>query len=97
RLASAGANEVKVWEAQTGRELLSFKEPRIICVAFSPDGKHLAGSVAAGLKVWEAETGKELLFVKDARGGAYPSFSLAYSPDGKRLARGSKVWDAQTG
>jgi WD40 repeat protein/serine/threonine protein kinase len=88
-------SEVKVWDAQTGQELLTVKGPGIVgSVAFSPDGKH----VASGSKVWDAQTGQELLDLKgkgDTR--------VAYSPDGKRLASASpddktvKVWDAQTG
>ena len=46
RLASAsGDKTVKVWDAQTGKELLSLKrsDPRnVYSVAFSPDGKRLA-------------------------------------------------------
>jgi len=49
--------------------------------------------------VWDAETGKELLIVTGRSG--YVD-SVAWSPDGKRLATGSqdksaKVWDATTG
>jgi WD40 repeat protein len=45
--------------------------------------------------VWDAQTGQELLSLKGA------GSSVAYSPDGKRLATSSgnavEVWDAQTG
>jgi WD40 repeat protein len=93
--------EVKVWDAQTGREQLAFKGAGG-AVAFSPDGKRLA----SGSRVWDAQTGKELL---QLQGGG----SLAFSPDGRRIAgagrppiggpgprRGPgevKVWDAETG
>jgi WD40 repeat protein/serine/threonine protein kinase len=98
RLASSG-DGVKVWDAQTGQELLSLKFMGYGgCVAFSPDGKRLASSSQVNdgtVKVWDAQTGQELLSLK---GG---SQNLAYSPDGKRLASdgrgGVKVWDAQTG
>jgi WD40 repeat protein len=59
-------------------------------VAFSPDGKLLAGSKG---KVWDAQTGKELFIIQG--GGA------AFSPDGSRLASAGgewlKVWNTQTG
>ena len=111
RLASAGEG-VKVWDAQTGHELLSLKGRNGdwtsgSSVAFSPDGKHLASTwddakqekdyTAGEVKVWDAQTGRELLSIK----GDISTFALAFSPDGKRLASADdkkvKVWDAQTG
>jgi WD40 repeat protein/tRNA A-37 threonylcarbamoyl transferase component Bud32 len=106
------AGEVKVWEAQTGQELLSLKghTDKVNSVAFSPDGKRLASSSGAWastskpgeVKVWDAQTGKELLSLK---GHTDRVTGVAFSPDGKRLASASshrlqsevKVWDAQTG
>jgi WD40 repeat protein len=101
---------VKVWDAQTGRELLSLQGPPgtgkliLASVVFSPDGKRLAsgrmtlhlGGNPGEVKVWDAQTGQELLTFPGA------SNSVAFSPDGKRLAKGAvdgegKVWDAQTG
>jgi WD40 repeat protein/serine/threonine protein kinase len=105
RLVSAGgpaSPPVKVWDAQTGQELLTLKDA-YGSVAFSPDGKRLAGRSSGSppgsgpgeLKVWDVQTGQELLSLKG--GGA----GVAYSPDGKRLARygggAVKVYDAQTG
>ncbi len=111
RLASAGGGEVKVWDAQTGQELLSIKHAyQVSDVAFSPDGKRLASAgpgTGDTVKVWDAQTGQELLSLK----GLNADF-VAFSPDGKRLAYGSnprdetkntwaatevKVCDAQTG
>jgi WD40 repeat protein/serine/threonine protein kinase len=101
--------EVKVWDAQTGQELLSFNGLTGAAwnVAFSPDGKRLASDLkgppdpsAFALKVWDAQTGQELLSLKGHKG------PLAFSPDGKRLAcalwRAGEGWvvgvcDGQTG
>jgi WD40 repeat protein len=95
-----GEVQVKVWDAQTGQELLSLKGHASIVngVAFSPDGKRLA-SAGNELKVWDAQTGRELLAHQVASG---PVHRVAFSPDGKRLATHSKdstvkVWNAQTG
>jgi WD40 repeat protein len=91
---------VKVWDAQTGRELLSLEghPHRVVKVAFSPNGKRLASvSVDNTVKVWDAQTGRELFSItpKMARGGVYTG--VAFSPDGKRLATGGTMWDVQSG
>jgi WD40 repeat protein/serine/threonine protein kinase len=112
RLASGSEDRtVKVWDDQTGRELLTFKaytrDLGVRSLAFSPDGKRLATANEGPVnpvKVWDAQTGEELLSLS----GGFKS--VAFSPDGKRLASPTlkglasgwgdnavKVWDAQTG
>jgi tRNA A-37 threonylcarbamoyl transferase component Bud32 len=111
--------EVKVWDAQTGQQVLELKGHTTGVdfspgVAFSPDGQRLASASGGGwdaqgkplpgeVQVWDAQTGKELLTLQ---GQAGPVYSVAFSPDGTRLASGAgwvnkpgevKVWDAQTG
>ncbi|MDP6546547.1 MAG: WD40 repeat domain-containing protein [Phycisphaerae bacterium] len=86
-------------------------------VAFSPDGKRLAsGSNDVDIKIWDTVTGKELLTLKGRLGnmdlgkiiehadldpGSGSVYSVAFSPDGKRLASGGwggiKIWDTVTG
>jgi serine/threonine protein kinase/sugar lactone lactonase YvrE len=102
RLASASRDQtVKVWDAQTGREILTLEGHTswVESVCFSPDGKRLAS--ASGdetVKVWDAQTGQEVLTLQ---GHSRSVSSVCFSPDGKRLASGEdktvKVWDAQTG
>ena len=94
-----GTPTLKVWDAQTGQELLSLKGGSSRdggfrkCVAFSPDGKRLAGFSGdhriATVKVWDAQTGQELLTLQGV------SASVAFSPDGKRLASGG--WTLKDG
>jgi Tol biopolymer transport system component len=112
RIVSCGGSlrepgEIKVWDAQTGKETLSHRLPlggsfRISCMSSSPDGKRIVsgGSSRANgmLKVWDAQTGQETLTLK---GHSHSVTSVSFSPDGKRIVSGSyqtlKVWDAQTG
>src|SRR5262249_35477222 len=95
RDATARDTTMKVWNAQTGQEILSIKTVGggICSVVFSPDGTRLAGSslasssrVGAGgigeVIVWDAQTGKELLTLK---GHTAEVSSVVYSPDGTRL------------
>jgi eukaryotic-like serine/threonine-protein kinase len=115
--------EVQIWDWKTPRLLRTLKA-RQFCVwsvAFSPDGKRLASSgglyqnvnartraVVGNLgevQVWDAETGEELfnLTVPDN------AFTVAFSPDGKRLIAASgrikgpkvpreiQIWDMESG
>ena len=63
-LRTNAENAVKIWDAMSGRELLSIKgyTKAVRCVAFSPDGKRIATNGDDNLaKVWDATTGHELL------------------------------------
>src|SRR5205823_3766829 len=68
---------------------------------FSPDGKWLAsGSQDMTVKVWDAMSGQAMFTLK---GHTSLVRSVAFSPDGKRLASGGmgdtvvKVWDVTGG
>jgi hypothetical protein len=99
RLATASGKEtIKVWDAQTGQELLTLKghADRVQSVAFSPDGKRLASAAMdRTVKVWDAQTGQELLSLHTH----WRPSGVVFSPDGHRLASGSydgtvTIWDA---
>jgi WD40 repeat protein/uncharacterized caspase-like protein len=95
--------EAKVWNADTGQELLTFRGHKnaIKSVAFSPDGQRIASASGnEAIKVWEATTGKELVTIP------YPGYinttNVAFSGDGTRLAAGMldwtvRIWDAING
>src|SRR5262249_24341580 len=94
----SGSQPVKVWDVRTGQERLSIKGLKpyeVHCVAFSPDGKLLAG---AGddetIKWWDVRSER---VVAALRGHVDAVTCLAFSPDGKTLASASedrtvKVW-----
>src|SRR5262249_19310977 len=103
-LAGSVGNEVKVWDAQTGREILTLTEHagRVQGVAFSPDGRRLVSAAAdRTVKLWDAQTGEELRPFKglsgpvndrdSARGGRGPVAVSVFSPDGRRVASGNNV------
>jgi WD40 repeat protein len=102
KTGNGSESEIKVLDAQAGKELISIKGQTGIIgflrppywVFFSPDGKRLAAASGTEVKVWDAETGDVVLCLKAA------GRRLAFSPDGKRLAttgEEAKLWDAKSG
>jgi WD40 repeat protein/Flp pilus assembly protein TadD/tRNA A-37 threonylcarbamoyl transferase component Bud32 len=92
-----------VWDARSGEVLVSEKQPAFYFrLAFSPDGRRLAGVDREKVQMWNARDGQEILLLRGAQpraidGGFNPS--LAWSPDGQQLAalnwNGSvSVWNA---
>ena len=93
RLATGDDRTIKIWDAQTGQELLSIKgHTAVFSVAFSPDGKRLASRHAQAM-----ETASEGVGCADRPGNPLPqgrtAADVVFSPDGKRLAFGSGTWD----
>ncbi len=84
----------KVWDAQTGQELISIKPPaRARIVALSPDGKRLAAGsgtydetkqrfLSGEVTIWNSQTGEVLATLM---GHKWPVVDLAFSPDSSQL------------
>jgi len=102
KLAAASSNQtVRVWEALTGKDLLSIPLADIAAsLAFSPDDRRLAfGGYRNTAWLCDAATGRVLFTLK---GHLNAVRSVVFSPDGKTLATAStdgavKLWHVATG
>jgi WD40 repeat protein len=91
-----------LWDLKTGqkRQALHGLKGMVFRVAFSPDGKHLAGGGMDGtVLLWDVASGKLVHTFKDIAGWMH---GVAFTPDGRRLvAAGShgriRVWETATG
>ncbi len=85
-------NSVRVWDANTGRTLLTYTEHgsqhEVYGLAWSPDGTRIAsGSDDFTVRIWNAMTGQTYFIY---RGHTDLVASVAWSPDGTRIASGSQ-------
>jgi WD40 repeat protein len=104
-LSGSGDNTVKLWDANTGREIRTFSghTGSVKSVAFGPDENQvLSGSDDGTIKLWDANTGWEIKNF-DHTGRVN---SVSFSPDGRQVLSGFyddtiggtiKLWDASTG
>jgi Flp pilus assembly protein TadD len=99
KLAAPDKNRISIRDGRTGRELLSLPghSGRVVCLAFSPDGRRLASGSESDrtAKFWDTTTCQETLSLRMAEG----PMSIAFSPDGNRLASthmdgNLRIWDA---
>ncbi len=101
-LATGDVNhEIHIWKVADGRPLVTFHldEGWVWSVAFSPDGRLLAGSANRTVKIWDIQTGT---CVHTLRGYHDRVFSVAFNSDGQLLASGSedhlvRIWHVKTG
>jgi eukaryotic-like serine/threonine-protein kinase len=90
--------EINVWDAETGKKVLSIKahSEYIPALAFSNDSERLAsGSGDNLIKVWNSQTGEEVRTLKSHSNDVQ---CVVFSPDGERLASAAldgtvRVWN----
>lgn len=111
-LASAGADETtRLWDTRMSRLLRAAREPdgaeilagaQATKVAFSPDGRLLAGVRPGALTIWsvatKARTSTLLSERPESDAGRILRLGCEFSPDGKLLATGDpdgsvRLWD----
>jgi serine/threonine protein kinase/WD40 repeat protein len=101
-IASGGRGPVRIWDAATGRLVLSLRTPSVTtALAFSPDGRRLVvGSKAPALAVvWELHSG---FGTKILRGLTSQASRVCFSNDGTLVAALGHnwqvgIWEVSTG
>jgi WD40 repeat protein/serine/threonine protein kinase len=100
RILTAGAEgAAKIWDASTGKELLTLKghTAAIGQASWNPTGDRIVtGSADTTAKIWDATTGAELLTLRKHTGWVY---SAAWSPGGTRIVTTSRdgqvlIWES---
>jgi RNA polymerase sigma factor (sigma-70 family) len=100
-LVSGGWDRVlRLWDPATGCEVRQIDGPKdgVEAIAFSPDGKVLAGAGDSCAYLWDAETGREIRRLQGHKGRVT---ALAFSPGGKLLATADegtiRLWEMPGG
>lgn len=93
---------LQVWNVHTGKAKASLLDGILpTAVAFSPNNKQLATADLRGkMLLWDVENSKRVAtlqqYVPGTAKGPNPTYSLAFSPEGKTLAAGTmqgiKLW-----
>jgi WD40 repeat protein len=109
-IAGAGGSNtsgitIKLWEAATGRELLTLVGGHtgwLMSLVFSPDGKSLASTSLDGtIRIWSLSPGSESVAVSGPEAAAFGT-RVEYNPNGQEFATSGgdgtvTLWDAETG
>jgi WD40 repeat protein len=98
--AGGGDDPVRLWDADTGREIRALKDTWVQAMAFTPRGSAIATAGAfKTIRLWEVASGKEANKL-EGHGAAIKAMVL--SPDGTMLASGGHdgsvvLWELLTG
>ena len=106
--AVAGLGGIEVYDAKSFDKIASLELDKTVdCIAFHPSGRQIAsGSRDGSIRTWDVESGSLLQtltasrhYTKGGRGGEI--WCISWSPDGKRLAAGTRIrtemWDIENG
>lgn len=100
-LASAGTDDLSVWETATGDLRVVLRQPaEATALAFAPEARLLASGHEDGIvRLWELGRQRR---VREFRGHDQPISALAFSADGRQLATACEakritLWDVELG
>ena len=95
-----GYGEIRLWNSATGTEVnLPEKNADHFCLAWSADGRTLAGGGSGFIALWNPSSGKLERVLTGHEGRV---LAVAFRPDGERLAsvgddRTVRIWTTETG
>jgi WD40 repeat protein/serine/threonine protein kinase len=97
-----GTNAFHLWDGESGKEIAALPAPFGGPVRFSPDSTRLVTASDYPdntARLWDAATGRLLAVLAGHKNAIW---SVAFSPDGKRMVTGSsdqtaRIWDGHTG
>jgi WD40 repeat protein len=100
-LTSGGDGSTRVWNVETGAELLKLSHGRhVLHGRFSGDGSRILTACAGGsVRLWDARNGDLIALLTN--GGGF-ELQFAFSPEGRRCATGGgdgavRLWNSVTG
>ncbi len=101
-VSQQGGNKMRFWNLTSGAEVFPFGDapPRALRAVLSPNGELLATldpERSPTVTLWDMRKGKKIRAIDSGVASSWTVHSLAFSPDGQRLAypsaTGVHVWD----